>query len=377
MTARNTRPIKVMYVTFSLDHGGAEKMMYDVATGLNRNCFDAHVLCLQPGGTLRGRFEESGIPVHTIIKKPMKDVTLPARIFKLFAQERPDVVHVQNGYSWLYSTLAARASGAGVVYVEHSVWETPSSLYLMLSKIMEVISTRIVTPSEYVKNLISTKQKVRNERVDVIYNGVDIDRIRNRKDIHLKKREVGIEDGDRVIGIVARLTPVKNHVSLIKAMKIVCERIERCKLLVVGDGELRPQLEQEVRQSGLEKAIAFLGTRNDVYDLLHTMDVFVMSSISEGFPISVLEAMAAGVPVLAPAVGGIPEALDHGKAGRMYSSHEPHVIAEGLLGLLSDRAAAECYAKEASAFVQANFSIEGMVDRYTRLYAETAGRDLF
>jgi hypothetical protein len=127
--------IKIMYVTFSLDHGGAEKMIYDLSNGLNPDLFKPMICSFQDGGSLREDFETSGIQIFNVVQSSGKDITLPVRLYKLFKEQKPNIIHSHNGYMWLYSTIPARLTGARIVYTEHSVWENPTKLYLLGSKI--------------------------------------------------------------------------------------------------------------------------------------------------------------------------------------------------------------------------------------------------
>jgi glycosyltransferase involved in cell wall biosynthesis len=187
--------------------------------------------------------------------------------------------------------------------------------------------------------------------------------------IQSKRKELGLNLNGKIIGIVARLVPVKNHKVLIEAMRIVCSKMNTC-LLVVGDGELRGSLEELASQAGLKKRILFLGNRNDVDEILQDLDLFVLPSISEGFPISILEAMAAGVPIVANAVGGIPEALEQGRAGLLINCRDPQGLAQGIIDLLIDSSQASSFREAAMRRVTKDFSLGVMAGKYSDIYKE-------
>ena len=371
-----TNRTKVIHITYSLEQGGAEVMILDLLRGLDRNIFDLSVCSFQLKGSLRSSFEKSHIPVYDVLKASGKDVTLPVRLYRLFKRLKPDLVHAHNGYMWIYAGLPARLAGAKVVYTEHSVWENPSIPYLMSSKVLEVITDRIVAPSEHVKKLLSLRQHVNSDNIDVIYNGIDLARIEKKVDVQLKRETLGLSPEGKVIGIVARLVPVKNHKTLIEAMKIVCSKMNECRLLIVGDGELRSSLEKLVLQNGLKERVLFLGNRSDVDEILQILDLFVLCSVSEGFPISILEAMAAGVPILATAVGGIIEAIKRGESGMLIDVPNPQTLAEGIMELLTNASKATHFKESALRRVRSNFSLEAMARQYSKLYRELTNKSI-
>lgn len=364
------RRIKVIHITHSVDHGGAEIMMSELLTGLNPKRFKPAICSFRTGGSLRNMIEARGIPVFDVVQNPNKDLGLLFRLYRFFRTQKPDVIHAHNGYMWLYSILPAKMAGARVVYTEHSVWENPTPLYLIGSKIMEKITDQIVTPSYYVKRLMSSRQRIDKKNVQVIYNGINLKRIDKQINVGAKKKELGLNRQMKVIGIIARLVPVKNHAALIDAMKIICRQMDNCHLLIVGDGELRQDLENQVHLLGLDGRISFLGNREDVPEILQILDLFVLCSKSEGFPISVLEAMAAKVPILATSVGGIPEALAYGMAGKLIPYHDPSSIARGILELLTCPKEAARLKEYALKRVRTDFSLDVMTRNYTRIYQD-------
>lgn len=179
---------------------------------------------------------------------------------------------------------------------------------------------------------------------------------------------LGVCSSEALIGTVGRLTPVKGQVHLLKAMRLLLDQGRKVKLVLVGDGPLRHQLEEMVRKLEMLENVAFLGQRDDTYELMQAMDVFVLPSLSEGIPLVVLEAMVAGVPVLASRVGGIPEVIKDGATGMLVEAGNEVELANRC-GMLLDRVdTAAQIAKSARERVEANFSAEVMVDRVAQLY---------
>jgi len=360
--------VKIAQVSFSLDHGGAEMMIFDLVSGLDRAEFSPVICSSQYGGTLKSEIESTGVPVFEVYNAPGKDFRFFFKLYRFFKSLGIEIVHAHNGYMWLYSTIPARLAGARVVYTEHSVHENPSRLFLLWSKLMERLTDKIVVPSKHVRNLLHRRQHVDTSGVKVIYNGVNISRIDKKFDADAKRSELNISPGVKIIGIVARLVPVKNHECLIDAMEIIASRMYKCHLLIIGDGPRRTFLEKKVQDLGLGSIVSFMGNRKDVPELLKIMDLFVLCSNSEGFPVSILEAMAAGVPVVATNVGGVKEALADGLAGRLVSPANPKELADAMMEVLADPDTRRKFKEAARELINEYFSVDIMVRRYMDVY---------
>ena len=235
----------------------------------------------------------------------------------------------------------------------------------------------IACVSEDVKRSMIENQGISPEKLAVVYNGVDTDRfcpgsLKSR----LCRDGLGIKQDASIIGIVARLTPVKDHVTLLKAFLKIYEDIPEAVLLVVGDGELEQTLIKQTYEMGLNNNVFFVGERQDIPELLNVMDIFVLSSLSEGHNMSLLEAMAAGLPVVATDVGGNSEIVVDGATGFLVPPENPKIFSDKVMILLRDEGLRSHMGKNGRVRVVKNFDKNRMMEEYHFIYSTILGSKL-
>jgi glycosyltransferase involved in cell wall biosynthesis len=230
----------------------------------------------------------------------------------------------------------------------------------------------IVAVSEDARTELLKHNAVRPERVKVILNGIGLDRTPQDGDAGARlRREFDIPADARVIATVGRLAEEKDHASLLRAFRRVIDRGVPAHLLIVGGGELELQLKQMRRTLGLETAVTFAGFRRDVPDLLNGIDLFVLSSKMEGISLTLLEAMAAGKPIVATKVGGNEEVVADGRTGLLVPPEAPAALADAILAMLLEPRTAEAVGRRGLARVRELFSVERMAEEYLALYRST------
>ena len=209
-------------------------------------------------------------------------------------------------------------------------------------------------------------------RIAVVPNGIDAGRLPDAADRHRARAAFGVPDDAFVVGTVARLDPVKDLGSLVLAFGQLRAAHPRSHLVIVGDGPERGRLEAMARENGLAPAIFLLGQRDDARALLAGFDAYVNCSTSEGVSLSVLEAMAAGLPIVATRVGGTPEVIEHSRTGVLVPARNSRALAEALFTLAADGLSARTLGAAARFAVEERFTIDRMVDHYARVYARLA-----
>jgi len=185
-----------------------------------------------------------------------------------------------------------------------------------------------------------------------------------------KKKELGIVDSYPVLGVVARLTPVKGHSVLIGGVSKLVKKYPKLHCLFIGDGESKPDLEKQINDAGLVRNFSFLGFRQDVSKLLSTLDIFVLPSLTEGMPNVILEAMACSVPIIATHVGGIPEVVKDGWNGLLIPPEDPETLASSILKLLKDRTLRIQMGRNGRKHVQEKYSLDMQIQRFIQIYEE-------
>ena len=233
------------------------------------------------------------------------------------------------------------------------------------------LSTHVIVNSSSVRDLLAQRDGLPAEKIRVLHNAVDVDRFASAK----RDREhlfPGTNADSKMIAVVANMySRVKGHTSLISAASSVCRDVPEAIFVLIGDGKERPNLERQVRQAGLEKNFLFLGSRSDVPELLACCDLFVLASEAEALPNALLEAMAAGLPVVGTCVGGIPEIITNGVNGLLVPTKGPHALAEPILRMLQNPQFAKKLSQAGQETVRTHFSFDRLLVELEQLYAQT------
>jgi sugar transferase (PEP-CTERM/EpsH1 system associated) len=361
-----------MHVVHTLMVGGMERLVVDLVDGLSADRYDRYVCCLDQRGPLADELDRHGVTVYCLNKGPGVRWSLPWRICRLIRGLGVTVVHTHNLSGLLYGGVAAAmARVKSIVHTEHG-WEIDhyrSPTVQRLERLLPLLPSRVVAVSQPLFDELRYVHRIPLNRLHLISNGVRIERSRTTPPPDLRTR-LGIAERDRVIGIIARLVPVKDHRTMLQAMAAVIRAIPEARLLVVGDGPLRAELETEAACLGIAPRVTFLGLRHDIPELLSLLEVFVLSSQSEGMSITILEAMAARRPVVATDVGGTSWLVHHEKNGLLVPSRAPNCLAQAILRLLNDRAWAAQLGEAGYALVRERFQLAHVVQQYDAVYRE-------
>lgn len=339
--ARRDR-IRILYCIDNMRVGGAELNALRTAERLDRSRFDVSVACLTEGGPLTERYAAAGIPVFAF---PISNLfgthamREGARFARFLADRRIDVVHSHDMYDNVFATLWARVAGAPVVIASRRWWHSlPDRRYRIANALGFRLAHRVLANCPSVGQALRTVERVSARRIAVIPNFVEEHAFLPWSSD--EKREaldaLGVPRDAFVIGIVARLTPVKDHASLLEAMAMLAPRWPSVHLVLFGDGETQRPLEALAERRGISDRIHFGGMRSNTQNLHQLFDISVLCSISEGFPNSIVEAMAAGKPVVATDVGGNPDAVVGGETGLLVPAQSPGSLAAAIERLLED-----------------------------------------
>jgi glycosyltransferase involved in cell wall biosynthesis len=366
------RGLTIGHVVLSLDVGGLERVVATLARAQHASGARVVVYCLDRAGALAGPLPAAGVPVRTVERR-MRGVDAGAvlRLARMLRADGVGVVHCHNHGAMIYAAVAARlAQSTQVVYTVHGAKTSQrkaTARFLKLGLVREVVFV-----SGDARDTARAAGLGGDERVHTVVNGVDTSSFEGASDGTRVRRELSIASDAPVCGIVARLTPAKDHVTLLDAMVRLRASHPRLHCLVVGDGELRGDLERETRARALNDVVHFLGARGDIADCLAAIDVFVLSSVTEGLAMTLLEAMAAGKPIVATRVGGNPEAIDDGTTGLLVPPGDPAALAAAVAELLDDPARAGRMGAAGRARVRQKFSLEAMVAGYAAIYDRAA-----
>jgi glycosyltransferase involved in cell wall biosynthesis len=371
MSARRDAPVRVLQLLQGLAIGGIERMVLDLVFALDRREFATGFCAFDREGQLAPEITRRGLPLHFRKRRGTLDAGFVLWLAGLLRRERIQILHAHNATAFFYGTLAASlVPRTRCLYTEHDrAFPTPlreRGLHALLARRVDAV----VTVSDTLRDNLIRYEAFPGQRVHVIKNGVEL-RIPQRSRAEMRDElQLG---GRPTAGIVARLAPVKNHALLLHAWSQVVREVPGAVLLVVGNGSTEPATRALAAELGLGDSVRFLGFRLDIPELLQALDVFVLSSSSEGLSLTLLEAEAAALPIVATRVGGNPEVVRDGVTGLLVPSGEPAPLAAALAQLLRDPAARAAMGQAGRATYQSNFTLQAMVDGYARLYRDLAG----
>jgi len=374
-TSKPARPLRVVHVLRALDTGGQEVLCARLAERLDPQRFMPSVVSLHGGGWLQRRLEAQGIPVHCLNAPPAFRPAVVLRLAALLAELKADVVHAHNRNAFLYAGLASLLlPSPKLVLTKHGVSMWSEKYLVPLGRWLMRRSAAVAAVSEDIARPLWFGEWVRAERLHTVPNGVDTEVFRPCwRERDEMRAALGLDSSHRVVGTVARLSPEKDQATLLRAFAKVAAEIPQARLVIAGDGALRADLEAFAAHLGIADRTHFLGERQDVPAVMNALDVFCLSSLTEGMSLTLLEAMACGVPVVATAVGGTPEVVDDPKTGLLVPAGAPDLLASGLKKLLREdltRGAMGTMAREAAL---ARYSLQAMVEQYEAIYEGACG----
>ena len=360
--------LRVVHVVNSLACGGLEQLVCQLAR--RRGGDSTQVLCLYERGELSEQLDASGVEVQVAGPGRLGSCELLPRVVRSLRQFQPHIVHCHNLPALTFGGLAAHClSKPGLVFTKHGASRPgrgrADRLRRWLCRRGEPVAV-----SREIQKLLSDWIADERTAAHFVPNGIDFGQF-TRQPEHSLRRERGWGN-DFLIIVVARLTPEKDHVTLLQAFKTVSMRIPAARLLIVGDGPTRQQLLDQMHALKLKGRVEFLGSRSDIPALLHASNLFVLSSQTEGIPLAVLEAMAAGVPVLATRVGGIPGVIEDDRTGCLVAPRAPGELASAMLRLAGDPIEAARLAAAARRAVMERFALEQTVEAYEDIYQVAA-----
>lgn len=334
------RPLHIVHAVLNLECGGLEHVVSDLAeTGLKAE-HRVTVICLEQKGTLASRLETLGINVISLAKPAgLQIVRMRRALRRLLVKLQPDVVHCHQIGALFYIAPVSRAARVPVtVHTEHGKHFEGHVKMRWLGRYAAWHADRYFCVSQDIATEVVLQKIVSPHKVEVVPNGIDTSKFSRGMDALEVRQELGIPIDAQVIGTVGRLAEIKRQNLLIRAFSLLLREIPDAHLLLVGDGPLRKELESLAAGLGVSDRIRFTGYRDDRERLYRAMDLFALTSRSEGMPLSVLEAWASEIPVVAACVGGIPELVDDGQNGVLIADAEPARWADELAKLLGDQA---------------------------------------
>lgn len=361
-------PTIVFHLVYRFDIGGLETVLVNLINTLPANNFKHVIVALTDSNPqMKATISANNVEVIDLLKKPGNDPQIHYRLWQLFRQYRPQIVHSYNIATLEYQFIAFLAAVPLRIHAEHGrdIYDLDGSnkKYQILRRLLNPFVHYWVSVSQELATWLKQIVKIPGKKVRLIYNGIDLKRYQPVNKQHEKAFTVGT---------VGRIVPVKDQLTLVKAIEFLLNKSpeirNKLRLVIVGNGELLPCLKTYIIENNLQDCIELLGARNDVADILKTFDVFVLPSLAEGIALTLLEAMASGLPVIATQVGGNPELIDNDQNGMLVLPQSVAGLAEAIQFYLNNSDLRLVHGRCGRNKVEKYFSIEAMANNYLMLY---------
>jgi glycosyltransferase involved in cell wall biosynthesis len=357
-----------MQLVLSLSPGGTERLVIEIVRGL-ADRVDSIVCCLDEPGAWAAELAAINVPVVTVQRTPGFHPSLAIRLARMMKDRAIDIVHCHHYSPYVYGLLASMLRpGVKLVFTEHGKLSDhgPSTKRRIVNPVLSRLRARVCAVSADLKQHM-VAEGFPASRVDVLYNGIDPGSRPTIADNRAARTALGIPHDAFVVGTVGRLDRVKNLSLFLDAHAVLAARQSNVHAVIIGDGPERAFLEDQARHLGITTSVTFAGYRQDVRALMAGFDVYLNCSLYEGVSLTILEAMAAGLPVVATPVGGNPEVVVDQETGLLVPARA-RALAEAVSGLLHDPRRRRVMGDAARWRVIRHFSIARMVDDYARAY---------
>lgn len=372
----NKSKINLMIVTHDLAIGGLQQVVVSLCRSIDRDIFNISVLCLRRLGEYKSEIEDLGIKVLLLPqKKKGTDYFSFIKVATILRDEKIEVIHTHNTQPFVDGTIASLLSGLKVkiIHTDHARYFPDKFRYMFAEHVMSYFAYKVVGVSKHTSDNLIKYEKISKNKIVTIENGVDNEKYEKIVNKAEKKQELGIYDNGPVLGVCARLTIEKGIEYLIKAMPNILTVYPNAKLLIAGDGALKEELERLSISCQVSDHILFLGSRLDIPELLKIFDIYILPSISEGLPMIILEAMAAGCPIVATEVGGVPKAIVDGENGLLVRPGDPEQLFKSIKKLSDDEKLQEQFISRSKEIFKKQFSAKNMARQYEALYLKSLG----
>lgn len=372
------KPVKIAYIVDVLDtaQAGTENQLIKMLNGLACRGFEISLVCLRNHPWLEKnasslRCDVSVFEIHRF--KSLKTYINIIKLIRFLRARRPDIVHTFFPVSNVIGVMAAWMAGIrNIMSSRRDYGEWMIGRYLLATRIANRFARKIIANSHPVKDLTISVEKVANEKVAVIYNGIDLAEFSNiTPDRNLKQR-LGIPVQNKVVGKVANFRPMKHHHTFIKAASVILQTRDDVDFLLVGTdaggGHLRSAIEELARSLKIADRVHFTGQQTQVVPYLSIVDIGVNCSEGEGLSNAIMEYMAAGIPCVAANSGGNPDLVQECRTGRLFELDDHEALAKIIVGMLDDPQQLEKYVANAHTLMQEEMSLDSMLSKYDAFY---------
>lgn len=365
--------VRLAYVVNSLDPGGTEKLVVEMSLAFADE-YQVSVICLDRPGAWAADLRARGVPVHCLWRQPGLDLGMPVQLARFFRKYGIQIVHAHQCTAWFYAALSrVLYPGTRLLFEEHGRFfpevENPKRV-LVNRWLVRKLTHRFVAVSEDVRDRLQRYEGLDADEIEIIYNGVQSEPARTSQERDAMRRELGFGPDCFVVGTAGRFDPIKNLSMLVESFAEAAAERPQLRALLVGDGPTADAVRSQVEDLGLAERVCIPGFRDDVRRLVQCMDLFVLSSLSEGTSMALLEAMAAGVPVAVTRVGGNSEIVLDGETGWVVPSGSVEGLTAAIMEAVRDDVKRMAMGLAGRRRFEARFTFDRMIDGYRQCYRE-------
>ena len=364
------RPLRVLHLTFNMGIGGTEQVIRQLVSGMDAGEASNEILCIDGQvGPMGEQLRETGIPVTSVARQPGFDRALIRAIRGRLREGGFDIVHCHQYTPWVYGWFAALGTPAKVVFTEHGRFYPDRYRYkaALINPLMARTTSSIVAISAATRLALARYEFMPRSRIRVVYNGIEP--LQPDSDtVHQLRRELDLPETAFIVGTVSRLDSIKNQAMMLRAFARFLEDCPNAWLLIVGDGPERDNLEVLASHLNISHRVSFTGFVNNPVNHLALMDVFLLSSHSEGTSMTLLEATSLGIPALVTSVGGNPEIVSEGVNGLLTPPDDGRAFARAMIELWKKPALRKQLGQGGQKRFGERFSREVMVAAYQQIY---------
>lgn len=362
------RRINVMHLIHSLEPGGMENGVVNLCNRLDPSHFSTLICVLSAGGQLEARVDRSRVELVEVKRHFGNDPSVPFRLAALLRRRRIEIVHTHNWVTLVEGSCSATLVRVPVwIHSEHGYPMEERNRNVHVQRWLWKRASQLTAVSGELADSMSRLTSVERNAIEVVPNGVDLQRFKPQPKPGARRKLPGLPETGLLVGMVARLTEVKNHEGAIRAIARLCTEGLDVHLALIGDGELRKHLEQMTVDVGMQSKVHFLGARKDIEDVYHAFDIFLLNSLQEGMSNTILEAMASGLAVIATTVGANDEMVVDGETGLLIPPDDEIELCNGIRQLTVPELRHR-FAFNARQRAETALSIEQMVRHYSELY---------
>jgi glycosyltransferase involved in cell wall biosynthesis len=368
--------ISVMHITYDMRIGGTEMVIKSIIEGSDHSLLEMSIFCIEsPFGPFADDLIANGIAIQGHARQPGFDLGLIKAIRQHIKNNNIDIIHCHQYTPYNYGVFAAMLSKTKVIFTEHGRFypDTSSWKRKLVNPILHYFTAATTAISAATKDALVEYENIPRKGIDIVYNGIAPISF-EPTEVSRLKQQYRITDKELCLGTIARFDPIKNHSMMLHAFKLVLDNGVAAKLVIVGDGEERQNIENTIKDLCLEQSVILTGYESKPQNLLAMMDVYLLSSLSEGTSMTLLEAMSIGKPCVVTDAGGNPEIIEHEQVGLVTPNDNAAAFAQAIINLADNPAMMKGFGAEAKKRFERSFSLKNMNQAYQKLYLASAPR---